>query len=92
MTDLQLFLGIPLDRELSLHLKSLQNYDRFTSPDSDYLTEVNGPTGSFLGRKINQSIEQEHLYNVEASVYSLLAKLDPKYPFKTIPLVLFPHE
>lgn len=92
MTDLQLFLGLPIDAVLSARIKSSKDYDRFLSPDSDYLTEVKGPNGTFIGKKLNQSIDQEQLHNAEASIYSLLIKLEPNFPFKTIPLVLFPHE
>lgn len=92
MTDLQLFLGLPIDAILSARIKSAKDYDRFLSPDSDYLTEVKGPDGTFIGKRLDQSIDQEQLHNTEASIYSLLTKLDSEFPFKTIPLVLFPHE
>ena len=91
MTELQLFLGMPLTEELGALIKSSKDYEKLFSPDSDYLTELKGPNGSFIGKKLNQSIDRERLLNTEASIYSLLAKLDPNFPFKTIPLVLFPH-
>lgn len=91
MTDLQLFLGLPLDPSLSARLKSSKNYDRFLSLDSDYLTEVKGVNGSYIGKKLDQSIDDERLHNAEASIYSLLNKLDPNFSFKSIPLVLFPY-
>lgn len=90
MTELQLFLGLPIDESLSTALKSSKDYDRLFSADSDYLIEVKVRDGTYIGKKLDQSIDQERLHNTEASIYSLLAKLDSKYPFKSIPLVLFP--
>lgn len=92
MTDLQLFLGLPVDASLHARLKSSKDYHRFFSPDSDYLMEINGKNGRFIGKKLDKSVEAEQLRNAEANIYSLLSKLHPDFPFKTIPLVLFPHE
>ena len=92
MTELQLFLGMPVDDNMIVRLKASKDYKRYLSPDSDYLTEVNGEHGCFIGKKIAQSIDQESLQNIQANIYSLLSKLAPDFPFKTIPLVLFPHE
>lgn len=92
MTELQLFLGLPVDASLLARLKSSKDYVRYLSSESDYLTEVSGEHGSFIGKKLAQSVDQESLQNIQANIYSLLNKLDPEFPFKTIPLVLFPHE
>lgn len=91
MTELQLFLGIPVDAHLAARLKSTKEYTRLISSDPDCLIELNGAQGCFIGKKIDQFVDNERLRNAEANIYSLLNKLDPNYSFKSIPLILFPH-
>ena len=91
MTDLHLFLGLPVDLELLNRLKSSRNYALLFSPHSDDLTEVEGPDSRYVGKKLSQFIERESLHNTEANIYSLLNKLDPGFSFKSIPLTLFPY-
>lgn len=92
MIDMELFLGLPLDSHILRHLKTLSDYSRLVGCDSDYLIEIDGPTGSFIGKKIGQSIDRETLSNAEANIYSLLSKLAPDTLFKNIPLVVFPYQ
>lgn len=83
MIDLYMFLGFPLDANLSAYLKSLKGFPLD-------LVEIQGPDGLFIGKKVGPTIDRETLHNVEANIYSLLQKLAPTIPFKNSSLVLFP--
>lgn len=87
MIERELFLGFPVDSALLERLKASEGYPRFFQ---EYLTLVQYRGCGFIGKSVGQSIEREILYNAEANVYSLLSLLDPKFPFKDTPLVLFP--
>lgn len=87
MIDLQIFLGLPADLSLIAHVKSLKEYPNIFP---DYLMIEEKGDHFFIGKKIGKLNDREALHNIEANIYSLLAKLDPDYPFKKTPLVLFP--
>lgn len=88
----QLFLGLQVDRDLDSELSELdeQVLDVFIQEGDSYLRRVGHKGNSYLGKFIGQRSDLQSLHDLETNIYSLVARLAPKYPYEEKPLRLFP--
>lgn len=92
MFHFQLFLGFPVD---DLYSKQLDQVNpnlvkAFIQENEDYLTETHYNEMRFIGKVVGEIIALPQLELLEQNVYSLLKKIVPDFPYKEVPLYLFP--
>jgi hypothetical protein len=92
LVDLQLFFGVPLteDLEKSLGQVSLKFREVFIQPTEEYLREITHRDQRYIGKFIGDFADLPQLELAETHIYSILSKLVPNYPFKSLPLIVFP--
>ncbi len=92
MIEYQLFIGVPVDNNISSALANLNTYiqETFINNESEYLHTTTTDTTTYLGKRIANEDTLHHCDLIEANVYSLLGKILPSYDFSTTQLLFIP--
>jgi len=90
----QLFLGFPVDENLSKMLDSLDEGIKslFFQDNEQYLQSVAHKDLLYIGKFVGVKSDMQTLHSLEENIYSILRRVAPNFPYKETPLRLFPIE